>query len=191
MIDVALILLRDRLNAYFSAQFEVSEDLVVMAPLNDAEGNPTAETRNRLATFVTNIAEDKTPRGAARGIRTALASMQPLHLDVYFMLASGHDPEIYGEGIKLISKALMFFQATPLLTPQNTPEMPIGIDQLSVEVVHLRVEEVGQLWGNMGGRYVPSVMFKMRLVLIDAAATAQVLPLAVEPTAALRPEPGG
>ena len=43
----------------------------------------------------------------------------------------------------------------------------------------------------MGGRYVPSVMFKMRLVLIDAAATAQVLPLAVEPTVALRPEPGG
>ena len=69
--------------------------------------------------------------------------------------------------------------------------MPIGIDQLSVEVVHLRVEEVGQLWGNMGGRYVPSVMCRMRLVLIDAAATAQVLPLAVEPTAALRPEPGG
>ncbi len=104
MIDVALILLRDRLNAYFSAQFEVSEDLVVMAPLNDAEGNPTAETRNRLDIFVTIIVEEKTPRGAARGIRTALARMQPLHLDVYFMLASGHDPEIYGAGISKLRR---------------------------------------------------------------------------------------
>ena len=190
MIDVALTVLRDRLNAHLSARFGVSEDLVVMAPLSDAEGSPTAETRNRLALFVTNIAEDGMPRVTSRGTRGALGGMQPLHLDIYFMLASGHDPEIYGEGLKLISAALMFFQATPLLTPANAPEMAVGIEQLSIEVANLRVEEVGQLWGNMGGRYVPSVMFKMRSVMIDANAVTQLLPLVMAPDEHIVPEPG-
>lgn len=190
MINAALSLLRDRLNAYLSARFGVSDDLVVMAPLSDAEGNPTAETRNRLAFFVTNIAEDGMPRGTSRATRGAFGGMQPIHLDVYFMLASGHDPEIYAEGIKLISASLMFFQGTPLLTPKNTPEMPPGLSQLSVEISNLKVEEVGQLWGNLGGRYVPSVMFKMRSVMIDASAVTQILPLVMDPDRHIAPDPG-
>jgi hypothetical protein len=187
MIDAALGILRDRLNAFLSARFGVSEDLVALAPLSDAEGSPTAETRNRLAMFVTNIAEDGMPRSGGRG---AGAAPQAIHMDIYFMLAAGHDPEIYGEGLKLISAALLYFQANPLLTPQTAPDLPAGINQLSVEIANLRMEEVGQLWGNMGGRYVPSVMFKMRSVMIDALSVTQIVPLVVDPQAGLLPERG-
>lgn len=112
---------------------------------------------------------------------------QPIHLDVYFMVASAYDAETYEEGLKLMSAALMFFQAHPVMTPQNTPEMPAGLHQLSLEISNLRVEELGQIWGNLGGRYVPSVMFKMRSVMIDAGAVTTVVPLVTRPGTGARP----
>lgn len=183
MIDLALKLISDRLNAHLSALFKVSEDLVAVGPLSDAEGKPTAEARNRLTLFLTNIAQDKVPRSNAP--RGALSSGQtpPVHLDIYFMLASGHDPEIYGEGLKMISAALMFFQANPVMTPRTTPEMPAGLAQLTIEIANLKVEEIGQLWGNLGGRYAPSVMFKVRSVMIDARAVTSITPLVRGPAA--------
>lgn len=190
MIDQTLKLIADRLNAHLSGLFAVSEDLVGVGPLCDAEGKPTAETRNRLTLFVTNIAHDAMPRGP--GVRGALSDGKhpPVHVDIYFMLASGHDPEIYSEGLKLISAALMFFQANPLLTPRNAPEMPVGLEQLSIEIANLKAEEVGQLWGNLGGHYVPSVMFKARSIMIDAGAVSSVTPLVRGPSASAKAEAG-
>lgn len=177
MIDLALTLVCDRLNAHLSALFGLSDDLVVLAPLSDAEGRPTPEARNRLALFLTNIAQDGVPRTAPQTARGMMGEAPPVHLDIYFMLASGYDPETYTEGLKLISAALLFFQSQPVLTPTRVPEMPDGIAQLSIEISNLQVEEVGQLWGNLGGRYVPSVMFKMRSVMIDAGLAQQITPL--------------
>ncbi|MFK7762647.1 MAG: DUF4255 domain-containing protein, partial [Roseobacter sp.] len=181
----------NRLNAHLSAVFSVSEDLVGIGPLVDAEGKPTAEARNRLCMFLTNISQDTVPRGS--GARGSLSREQapPVHLDIYFMLASGHDPEIYSEGVKLISAALMYFQANPVMTPRTAPEMPSGLSQLSIEISNLRVEEIGQLWGNLGGRYTPSVMFKMRSVMIDAGAITSITPLVRGPaTSATAAEAG-
>ena len=182
MIDLTLKLIADRLNAHLSALFSVSEELVAIGPLSDSEGKPTAESRNRLTLFITNIAHDTVPR--SHGKRALSVGQQPpVHLDIYFMLASGHDPEIYSEGLKLISAALMFFQANPVMTPRSAPEMPVGMEQLSIEIANLQAQEVGQLWGNLGGRYVPSVMFKVRSVLIDARVVTSITPLVRAPVA--------
>lgn len=177
MIDLALTLVCNRLNAHLSAVYSVQEDLVVLAPLSDAEGRPTAETRNRLAMFMTNIAEDTIARSSPKAARGLMGGTRPIHLDLYFMLASGHDPELYGEGLKLISTTLMFFQANPVMTPARMPDMPIGLSQLTFEIANMRAEEVSQMWGNLGGRYVPSVMFKMRSVMIDSGAVSQITQL--------------
>jgi len=187
MIDRALGLVASRLNAHLSARYKVSDELVALSPLADAEGKPAAETRNRLALFLINIAHDATPRRPLALAAGQVERAHPIHLDIYFMLASAHDPETYMEGLKLMSAALMFFQAHPLMTPQNTPEMPDGLDQLSIEIANLRVEELGQLWGNLGGRYVPSVMFKMRSVMIDSAAIGRIVPLVRKPDAGAGP----
>jgi hypothetical protein len=190
VIDLTLKLIADRLNAHLSALFSVSEDLVAIGPLSDAEGKPTAESRNRLTIFVTNIAHDTVPRSGSGRATLSERMAAPVHLDIYFMLASGHDPEIYGEGLKLISAALMFFQAHPVMTPRTIPEMPAGLSQISIEISNLKAEEIGQLWGNLGGRYVPSVMFKVRSVMIDARAITAVTPLVRAPAAAAKAEAG-
>ncbi|WP_299507536.1 DUF4255 domain-containing protein [uncultured Roseobacter sp.] len=181
VIDLALGLVAQRLNSHLAARYGVQDDLVSLSPLTDAEGKPAADARNRLVLFLTNIAQDATPRtGASRG-SVQVIQAQAIHLDIYFMLASAYDAETYAEGLKLISAALTYFQANPVMTPRNTPDMPQGLSQLSLDISNLRVEEMGQMWGNLGGRYVPSVMFKMRSVMIDAGVVSEVVPLITRP----------
>lgn len=182
MIDQALQLVRDRLNDHLRVRFSVPEDLVNLSSLTDADGKPAQAARNRLALFLTNISRDAVPRSRSGGGAGPVVQAQPMHVDIYFIVASGHDAELYGEGLKLVSAALMFFQAQPVFTPQNTPDMPPGLSQLTVEVSNLRVDEISQLWSNLGGRYVPSIMFKMRSVVIDAGAVTGVTPTITAPS---------
>lgn len=188
MIDQALQLVRDRLNDHLRTRFAVPEDLVSLSALTDVEGKQAQAARNRLALFLTNIARDAVPRSRRGSGAGQVTQAQPLHMDVYFMVASGHDADLYGEGLKLVSAALMFFQAQPVFTPQNTPDMPQGLSQLTIEVSNLKVDEIAQVWSNLGGRYVPSVMFKMRSVLIDAGAVTGVVPTITAPSQRIAPE---
>ena len=190
MIDQALTLTVDRLNGHLSGQFSAPEDIVVLAPLTDADGKPTDAVRNKLALFVTNISEDALPRratGRTGSVGSIKAEAAPLHLDIYAMLAASYDAEIYAEGLKMLSAALMYFQSYPVLNPQNAPGMPDGLHQLSFEISNLRVEEMGQMWGNLGGRYVPSVMFKIRTISLVSGAIKSIIPTIRKPEGTARP----
>ena len=188
MIDQALGVVAERLKGHLAARYKMP-DLVKLSPLTDVEGRPAKDAREGLVMFLTNIARDTTPRPPPIRSGAQIQHAQPLHLDVYFMVASAYEPELYQEGLKLLSAVLMYFQTYPVMTRVNAPEMPAGLEQLSIEISNLRVEEMGQMWGNLGGRYVPSVMFKMRSVMIDSGAMTDVVPLITMPGAQVQPGP--
>lgn len=187
MIDKCLLLTCRRLNDYLQGLFSVSEDMVILSPLNNAEGAQAVETRNRIAMFLLHVSQDTVPRHRQPERSTEIRMPKPMHIDIYFMLAAAHDPELYTEGLKQISAALTFFQGNPLLTPQNTPDLPRNVAQLSIDMVNLRVEELGQLWSNLGGRYVPSVTYKMRTAIIDAETVTGIDPVITRGEARARP----
>lgn len=190
MIDQALTLAVDRLNGHLSGQFSAPDDIVVLSPMTDVDGKPADAVRNKLAFFVTNISEDALPRrghSRAASLTGKTVETAPLHLDIYTMLAASFDAQIYTEGLKMLSAALMYFQSYPVLNPQNAPEMPAGLQQLSFEISNLRVEEMGQMWGNLGGRYVPSVMFKIRTVTLASGAITSVVPTIRAPQGSVTP----
>lgn len=184
MIDRALSLLVGRLNGHLKALYNVPEDLVALTPLTDAEGKPADQARNRLALFVTNVSHDAMPRAGVRhgiSLSGSVRQRQPIHLDIYVMLAAAFEPETYGEGLKLLSSAVRYFQGHPLMVPQTHPDMPRGLAQLSLEISNLDTDALGQLWGNLGGRYVPSVHYKLRSVMIDSGVVATVDPIVTTP----------
>ena len=193
MIDRAMTMIANRLNAHLRQLYGVPEDLVAVSPLTDAEGKPAETARNRLVLFISNIASDGMARAPARGGISAtgrVRSAQPVHLDIYFMLAASFEPETYGEGLKLLSSAVRYLQGHAVMTPQSNPEMPQGLAQLAVEISNLGSDELGQLWGNLGGRYVPSVHYKLRSIMIDSDAVVTVEPIIREPRSRAAAEAG-
>jgi Pvc16 N-terminal domain len=174
LIDRAISLVAQRLNQHLRGRFGVADDLVAVTALTDAEGKPAVAARNRLAVFVTNIAHDPTARGAGprpAGIAGRLPVGQaPIHLNIHMMLASNFDPDNYLESLKILSHAVQFFQANPVFDRLNAPEMDASLQQLALEIANLGVDAASQLWGTLGGRYVPSVQYRVRTIAIDAGA---------------------
>lgn len=187
MIDICLRLISERLNEYVQGLFRTPEDIVVLSPLVDATGSQAAPTRNRMALFLLNIAHDTVPRRRNPSLSAEMGMAPPVHLDVYFMLAAAHDPELYAEGLKQISAAMAFFQANPVLTPHNMKGLPPQVTQLSLELVNLKVEDLSQLWSNLGGRYLPSVTYKMRTAIIDSGAVVRIDPVITQRDTQARP----
>ena len=94
----------------------------------------------------------------------------PVHLNVHLMLAASFDPENYLESLKILSHAVQYFQANPVFDRLNAPDMDRAIEQLTLEIENLGIDAAAQLWGILGGRYLPSVQYRMRTVTIDAGA---------------------
>ncbi|WP_258793129.1 DUF4255 domain-containing protein [Yoonia sediminilitoris] len=191
LIDQVLTLVAAKLNGHLSSRYGATDDIAVVTPITDGDGKIADNARNRLALFVTNISEDAMPRkGSSRGV-SALGQVvvaAPLHLDVFVMLAAVYDPKTYTEGLKVLSAALTYFQTFPVMTPQNTPNLPRQVKQLTIEISNLRMEEVSQMWGNLGGSYVPSVMFKIRTVSLTSDAVIKIDPTIHEPVASATPK---
>ena len=171
MIHHAVGLISSRLNQHLRMRLGSPDDMVAVTSLTDHEGKPAAAARNRLALFLTDIAEETTARGlrprASSGGRIVVGP-DPVHLNVFFMLCANFDPDNYMEALKVLSHAVQFFQANQILDRQSAPEMAEGLDQISCEINNLAEDTNSHLWGVHGGRYVPSVHYKMRLISIDS-----------------------
>ena len=174
MIDRAVNLVASRLNDHLRSRFGIADDLVVVSGLSDAEGKTPPAVRNRLAVFVTGISHDTMARGVP-GRAPVVAGRSPVapmavHLTVHLMIASSFDSENYLESLKILAHAVQFFQANPVFDRLSAPEMDRSIEQLTLEIENLSTDASAQLWGTLGGRYLPSVLYRMRTVTINSNA---------------------
>lgn len=191
MIDHALNLIAQRLNQHLKSKFSSDDDLVIIGGLADDNGQRPEFSRNRLLLFVTNIAQDTTfaqdsmrrsvDRPEAASPASMAAQTQSIHLNISIMLASNFDAENYVEGVKVLSQAMAYLQLHANFNPQNTPEMDKSIKKLSLEICDLSVGNSSHLWEAIGRSYMPSILYLMRTVSINADALPSEKPLITAP----------
>jgi len=63
-----------------------------------------------------------------------------------------------------------------VFTPSNTPSLDPKIEKLSVEMVNLSTEKLNNLWATLGAKYIPSVLYKLRMLSFDSADLAEYRP---------------
>ena len=59
----------------------------------------------------------------------------------------------------------------------STGTFPSSIDRLVFDLHNLSFEQLNHLWSVLGGTYVPSVLYKVRLVKIQADNTLDAPPI--------------
>jgi len=189
MIAAAVTLVADRLNQHLRTRFSVGDDLAAPSPPVDAEGKQPAGARNRLILFITGVTRESLaralpPRAPPGGGRSAVAT-EPVQLNVHLMMAAAFDADNYLESLKVLSAGARFFQANPVFSPNRA--QGAGLAQLAIEISDLDVEAANQIWSMHGGRYLPSIHYKLRLVTIDAAAVTREEPLVLRPRSDIEP----
>jgi hypothetical protein len=176
MIDKTLDFIRAQLNAYLQAKLSLlpTEDAIILSnvsQLNETEPNSSGEGKDPQNAFISliNIEEDRISKSPENFIRASDGSIvyknPKVFLNLYILFAA--NLSTYTESLKRVSFIIQFFQYQNVFTPLNSPTIPAGIDELILDMITLSYQDLNNLWGILGSRYLPSVMYKCRLITIN------------------------
>jgi hypothetical protein len=75
----------------------------------------------------------------------------------------------YAEGLKFLNAAILFFQVHTFLDAATYPQMPEGLSKIEFDIEKLTYHQMHSLWTSMGAKYLPSVIYRMRLITIKGS----------------------
>jgi len=183
MVDLAINHIAFQLNQFLKSIFELTEDIVVVSNILEQDGNVAPHVNNKILLFVVNIEKDTgpghIPNTRNAGAHRSVVRTPPVYLNLYMMVA-GHFNK-YSEALKFVSNAISFFQRRPVFDHQNTPEMDPRIEKLVLDIENLDIKDLSTLWGVLSGKYLPSILYKVRMVTFDAGDILAQVPTLREP----------
>jgi hypothetical protein len=186
LIDTALSQIAQQLNEALRSRYRVDDDLVVLSNIHELDGNVSAHIADKLVVSLVNIErETVTMQRDMREVGARIAvKRSPICLNLMVMFSANFTSGNYAEALKLLSSCVAFFQTRPVLDHANSPGLDSRIDKLTLEIRNLDITELSNLWGILSGRYMPSVLYKVRMLAIDAGAIDHEVPTVLEPRAA-------
>jgi hypothetical protein len=170
MLDTTLVFLRDQLNGQLGSRSPGGEPYVVLASLCNLDGTVPNVIENKLVLSVVNVERDTT--GTSGGSRLSAQnvgfaqSQLPLNLNLYLLISASFGNN-YEQALKMLSAVLGYFQAKPVFTAHSANTFPRGLEKLTMEIVNLDTQGINNLWSNIGGKYLPSVLYKVRMLTVD------------------------
>lgn len=184
MINVAVQLLATQLNQYLRRTYNLTEDVVVISNLLEIDGTVAANVNNKLVVFLVNIEKDAVPFRQVNlhevGEREVQSSA-PLYFNLYLMMAANFTGNNYSEALKFLSSTISFFQKNHVISHQTAPEMDERIEKLILDIENLSIQDLSNLWGSLGGKYLPSILYKVRMVAFDTEDVIGRVPVVGEP----------
>ncbi len=181
MITQALTYISSKINtAFFSPGSSPRVILGNVATLNDSGISET----NVLLSLV-NIEEEVLLRNPENFFKRDLSTVYknpPIHVNITIMFGA-YLPNTnglgtnYEESVSKIQKIIGFFQRNSIFDRVGFPDLPAGIEKLNFELINMNLEQLHHLWSMLGGKYIPSVAYKMRMVVIDEALESSIAPL--------------
>lgn len=184
MINVAVQLLATQLNQYLRRTYNLGEDVVVVSNLLEIDGTVAVNVNNKLVVFLVNIEKDSVPfrqisahEAGERGVQSSV----PLYFNLHLMMAANFTGNNYPEALKFLSSTIIFFQKNHVINHQTAPEMDDRIEKLILDIENLSIQDLSNLWGSLGGKYLPSILYKVRMVAFDNEDIVGRIPVVGEP----------
>lgn len=189
MIDSAVTQVAGRLNEFLKRHANVAYDIVRTSNLSELDGTAVTDTENKVLVFLVNVERDTVALNAlparSGGFSRSADSSPSVHLTLSLMVAANFSGRHYPDALKFLSNSVSFFQRNPIFDHSNTPDLESRIDRLVLDIENLSLTDLSNLWGILGGRYVPSILYKMRMVTFNARdVISQTPPISASDTAA-------
>lgn len=168
MIDDALKLIADEVNAHLQRRTGSSFGMVELGPLVDDKGNwLVAQDSLRLALFL--IEEERALREQLPE-RVIVDSREivrppPLKLNLIVVLAGRFQQ--YAQGLRHLSHVLSFLHARPVFTPADFPGMPQSLERLTAELLSYSPEQLNQMWACIGAKQLPAAVYRLRMLVLQ------------------------
>ncbi|MGD8663637.1 MAG: DUF4255 domain-containing protein [Desulfobacterales bacterium] len=176
MIDKALDVLKNGIRDYLVQLPDLnitSQEIIHLDHIVEADGS-LALPGDSLGLSLVNIEEERITKAQQNFSRSAdgnIVHMNPeIKLNLFVLIVANFSN--YRTGLEFLSGAIRFFQSKNVFTTANTPELDPQIQKLIVEMMTLSFEQQNHMWGSLGAKYLPSVMYKVRMLTIQEGLAA-------------------
>jgi hypothetical protein len=171
MIHNVLTTIAGELNEFLQNELGLSDDLVQLTSIVDVKGNVSLQIENRVCLFVQNIEEEKLIKNS--GFPSGGGTPPPVYINLYLVFAANFPEPNYLESLRFISLIIEFFQGKYIFDRSNTPTLPPGIDKIGFELINLDLQELNNLWSLIGSKYIPSLLYKMKMLTFNQGMIKQ------------------
>ena len=175
MIFEALHLLRAELAAYLTAPGRDEQAQVEL-------GNIASGTDDQVLLSLVNLEEEASLKNTSPYQRNPNGGFDivnpPVFLNLFVLVAAySRDNASYATALKRLAWAVQCFQqrnhfsfANTLATSLDDTDPATQRLRLSLDLHSLSFEKVSQLWSTLGGKQMPCILYKVRLVEEQGAA---------------------
>ena len=170
MIDKAIDFLKDELNAYL--KLNVGDEYgktVKSANILNQDGTVEATLEDSIIATLINVQEERITKAQGYQLDTINGQQVKLNPEIklnLFILFTANFKN-YNESLKFLSHLISFFQSKNVFDPKNSPALHVSIEKLIADLHTISFEQQNNLWGSLGAKYMPSVVFKVRLIVVQ------------------------
>ena len=175
MIYEALQIISEQLDNYLSSQglnnLVKLENIALLESASENADNVKGKVVLTLLNLEEESAMKNTPSYKIRDGKTEYKN-PPVNLNLYLLICANCDT--YDKSLRCISKTIQFFQGKKVFTSTNTVynRTNVAFDVLDyfkfiLELHTLSLEELNYVWGTLGGRQLPSVVYKIQVLEIE------------------------
>lgn len=180
MVHAALKFLSQEVNNYLKLRNGITSNKLVLTNVATEDGG-WAIPDNHLGMSVINIEEERVmkeqqTRVVNTGGETHYRNPE-IKLNLYLIITANYTHQAedtesteYIEGLKQLSYIISFFQQRNVFTPANSPAMATvdpNLEKLVIELFSYSFEQLYNFWSVVGAKYLPSVLYRVRLVTVQ------------------------
>jgi hypothetical protein len=184
MIHSALEFLAFELNGYIRLRIGESEQKRVFLSRVTSETGGILIPDKSIGLSLINIEEEKFHKDQVSTKMNMAGKVEKINpeikLNLYILITANFQNQSgdestsdYIEGLKQLSYVISFFQSKNVFTMDNSPSLAafdLNLKKLVVELYSYSFEQLYNFWSVVGAKYMPSVLYKVRILTIQENA---------------------
>lgn len=167
MIYEVLQTLTDNLNIYFRTKLKIQEDKAELSAIVNQDGSIALQSENKVLVTLLNI--EREPFSASGQI----VGRQKLSLNLLVIFSCHFSNSNYSEGIRFLDLIITYFEENYTLEAQNIYD---GNNKIKIEIETYNIDKVHNIWATIGAKYLPSVVYKLRMLIVDSNSISSFTP---------------
>lgn len=177
MLVEAITLLLSGVNQYIHAvdgNPVGSADVAIWGNVSQLEHPEIGTTlENQLILSLINLEEEATLKNGPAAFRNngqIEYRHRPVHLNLFLIFAANYTN--YNTALQRIDQVVTYFQSHKNFDLAGFPGVvttlnPASELSVAMELISLSLEEINHLWGSLGGKELPFVAYRGRLVVLE------------------------
>jgi hypothetical protein len=167
MIYEVLQTLTDNLNIYFRTKLKIQEDKAELSAIVNQDGTIALQSENKVLVTLLNV--EREPYSASGQI----IGRQKLSLNIMVIFSCHFSNSNYSEAIRFLDLIITYFEENYTLEAQNIYD---GNNKIKIEIETYNIDKVHNIWATIGAKYLPSVVYKLRMVVVDSNSISTFTP---------------